>query len=432
VIAQSMHPFQDLGKFLNRDFLPGVTRYVRWARTPLGCLGLAALASGLCGTFLHPQGFVVLFGVLAVTALGLVWPWMGLVGLGGTLAFDRRRSREGERIAVRLALRNRMPWGAWGVSVKGGFLGAAGEGRDEGPVAGLAFVPGWRTTEATAEFVPGCRGEYPRCPPRVACGFPLGLWEASRPLAVPESLLVWPRTFPVAPVPEADKGHAAVGLAVRDRAGNWGDPLGVRPYRRGDSLRRVHWGQTARHGALIVCEVQSNSVPRVQIVLDAHPASHAGSGPDGSREWGVRVAASLAEGWISQGAEVELVLDGGLVPSRGRTAKARSAVMLDALSRLKPDTATDLVGLLDLPECRRFGRGLRVVVTTDVGLRGLTGAGPPTPGNRFVVLKAGAFGGDPSGGDSTPLPAVPWVWIDGPGRVLTCIRRAGKEVHLGS
>jgi uncharacterized protein (DUF58 family) len=257
------------------------------------------------------------------------------------------------------------------------------------------------------------------------------LWKASRPLAVPESLLVWPRTFPVAPVPEPDKGHAAAGLAVRDRAGNWGDPLGVRPYRRGDPLRRVHWGQTARHGELIVCEVQSNSVPRVQIVLDTHPASHAGSGPDGSREWSVRVAASLAEGWTGQGAQVELVVDGGSVLARGGSAKARAALVLDSLARLKPGAGIDLARLLSRPDCRSFGRGLRVVVTTDMGLKGLTGTGPPTSGDRFVVLKTGAFGGDPAGGDSPPLPVVPWVWIDGPGRVVTCLRRAGKETHLG-
>ena len=204
----------------------------------------------------------------------------------------------------------------------------------------------------------------------MACGFPFGLWEASRPLDVAEPLLVWPRTFPVGPMPEADGRQASDGLATRDRAGHWGDPLGVRPYRRGDPLRRVHWGLTARHGELIVREVQSNAVPRVQIVLDAHPAAHAGSGPDGSREWAIRVAASLAEGWIRQGAEVELVLDGALVPARGGSARARSAAVLDALARLGPGVRPDPRRIAaPIAECRRRDGGLRVVVTTDVGLR---------------------------------------------------------------
>ncbi len=326
-------------EILARDLFPGRVRYLRRLKTPLGTLGLAAVASGLCGMFLHPQGFIVFFGLLAVAGLGVAWPWLSVRGLSGSLEFDRSRCREGDAIAVRLTLRNRMPWGAWGVSVRGGFGEPTGEGRDDIPLVGLAFVPGWRTIAVAVELVPGCRGVYPVRPPRVACGFPFGLWEASRPLDVAAPLLVWPRTVPVGPVPDAEGHQPSDGLATRDRAGHWGDPLGVRPYRRGDPLRRVHWGLSARHGELIVREVQSNAVPRVQIVLDTHPAAHAGAGPEGSREWAIRVAASLAEGWIGQGAEVELVFDGASVPARGGSARARAAAVLDALARLAPGGA---------------------------------------------------------------------------------------------
>lgn len=397
-----------------RGFLSGLSRSVRWARTPLGSLGLAAVVSALCGMFLHPQGFVVGFGVLGVTALGLGWPWMSVRGLTGTLDFDRARCREGESVLLRFTLRNRMPWTAWGVSVRGA-LGS------------LACVPGRRTTVESVAFVPTCRGVYPADPPRVGCGFPFGLWEATRPLDIAAPLVVWPRTYPVAALPDGPGGQLAEGLAVRDRAGTWGDPLGVRPYRRGDSLRHVHWGQTARHGELIVCEVQSNAVPRVQLVLDTHPAAHAGEGPDGSREWAIRVAASLAEGWTGQGADVGLVLDGP-APPRGRSIPARTAVLLDALARLGPAGSQDLAALLDRPECRRFEQGLRVIVTTDLGLRALRAVWPRRASERFVVLRAAAFGG---GDASPPLPLAPWVTIDGPGRVATCLRRAGREVRLG-
>ncbi len=425
-----MTPHQNARAFLTRDRFPGMFAYLRWTRTPLGSLGLAMVASGLCGMFLHPQGFVVSFGVMVVMILGLIWPWLIVRGLSGTLGFDRSRCHEGESVAARITLGNRMPWGAWGVSVRGGFYGPAGDDRDDIALFGLAFVPGWRTIAETVDFVPGCRGEYPRRPPRVVCGFPFGLREASRPLEIRESLLVWPRTFPVAAVPEIEGGHAADGLATRDRAGHSGDPRGVRPYRRGDPLRRVHWALTARHGELIVRELQSNSVPRVQVVLDTRPAAHAGSGPDGSREWAIRVAASLAEGWIGQGAEVELVLDGTSVPSRG-PARARSVAVLDAMARIGPGGNRGIAELLISAECRRLERGLRVIVTTDIGLRGWTGEGWRRAGDRFVVLKAGAFGLDEGDGPTAPLPVSPWVWIDGPGRVATCLLRAGKEISLG-
>jgi uncharacterized protein (DUF58 family) len=289
-------------------------------------------------------------------------------------------------------------------------------------------VPGRRTITQTVEFIPACRGVYPLQPPRVACGFPFGLWEASRRLETEAPLLVWPRTVPVGPVPEAEGGHPSDGLATRDRAGNWGDPLGVRPYRRGDPLRRVHWGLSARHGELIVREVQSSAVPRVQIVLDSRAAAHANFGPDGSREWAIRVAASLAEGWIGQGAEVELVLEGASICPRGGSVTTRARAVLDALARFQPVGDGDLAGQVGRRMVRSRGDGLRVVVTTDIGFRGLSGEGQWRDDDRFVVLKAGAFGADEGRHATTPLPVVPWILIDGPGRVATCLRRAGKEV----
>jgi hypothetical protein len=50
-------------EFLTKEIFPGLTPYVRWAKTPLGSLGLAGAASALCGLFLHQQGFVVLFAI---------------------------------------------------------------------------------------------------------------------------------------------------------------------------------------------------------------------------------------------------------------------------------------------------------------------------------------------------------------------------------
>jgi uncharacterized protein (DUF58 family) len=412
---------------LSRDLLAGAARRLGWLKTPLGSLVGAAVASVLCGMFLHPQGFVVSLGIVAAVTLGLAWPWLSVRGLSGSLGFDRPRCREGEPVAARLTVRNRMPWGVWGVSVRGGFLDSAGDGRDADALVGLAHVPGRRTVAVAIDVVPGCRGVYPIRPPRLACGFPFGLWEASRPMAVAAPLLVWPRTVPVGPVPEAPGHRPSDGLATRDRPGHWGDPMGVRPYRRGDPLRRVHWGLSARHGELIVREVQSVAVPRVRIVLDVHPDAHVGSGPDGSREWAIRVAASLAEGWIGQGADVELIFGGDAIAPRGGSPRSRASAVLDALARLAPDTRLDLDGLLAGPGYRRHDGGLRVVVTTDLGLRGAAGGIRPSDGDRFVVLEASAFGG---GGPAAPLPVVPWIRIDGPGRVATCLRRAGKEVAL--
>jgi uncharacterized protein (DUF58 family) len=403
-------------------------RYVNWLRCPLASLVQAMIASLLCGLFLHPQGLLLAFGIGAILTVGLVWPWLSLCGLTGSLSFEKGRAREGEPVPALMSIRNRCPWATWGIAVDAGLQHRSTGGPRDRPDASLSSVAGWTRTNASWDLVPECRGAYPAYTPLLTCGFPFGLWVARRELTVGRMLLVWPRTFPVGPVPESNNGRSAEGLAPRDKPGTWGDLLGVRPYRRGDALRRIHWPQTARHGQLVVCEVQASAVPRVQIVLDTHPGAHAGLGPDRSCEWAIRVAASFAEGWIKQGAEIEMVIEGGSVRSGGGPARRRSEVLLDALARLVPAGDHDLAGLLSLPECRRCDCGLRVIVTTDTGLRRLPTEFVRRAGDRFVVLKSESFGVDDRDSSHDPLRVAPWIWIEGPARVATSLARAGREV----
>jgi uncharacterized protein (DUF58 family) len=415
-----------LGDILTRDYLARYDPFIRWVRNPLAVLSLAAFASTLCGLYLHPRAFILAAGLVAVLGVGTAWPWVAIRGLSGTLSFGKARAREGEPVAVILALRNRMPWGTWGLAVRGAVLD-----RDGGAVDGIEHAAGWATTEARWDLVPDCRGEYPRTAPRVVSAFPFGLREASRPLEAPERLLVWPRTFPVGPIPETAGGRGGAGLSPRDKPGTTGDPLGVRPYRRGDPLRRVHWPQTARQDQLIVCELQADAVPRVQVVLDARPEAHAGEGPDGSLEWAIRIAASFAEAWIGEGAEVEVIAGARALATTTGTVRARQARVLDALARLRPDGSVSLSDVLDGPAWRRFGGGLRVVVATDLGLS----LSPATrrgasPFDRYVVLHAAAFAGGEPREETGPLPVRPWIWIDDASHVPQLLRRRRNEVAL--
>ena len=291
----------------------------RWAnrleplfRHPLTILGVAAVAAWLCGLVLNPRGLALAAGLLCVMALGIAWPWISLRGLQGTLSFEKSRGREGQPLAARLTFRNRAPWAAWGLALRFGP-----DSQFAATHLALSHLPGGAESHFDWTFTPDRRGEHPDRA-WVASGFPFGLRESARSLAVEKPVLVWPLLFPVGPVPEEAGGDDSDGSSLRDRPGDAGDLLGVRFYRRGDPLRRVHWGQTARHGELIVCERQSASSPRVQIVLDTDPAAHHGTGPQGSLEWAIRVAASLLDDWIGQGAETELLYADRAVPSAGR------------------------------------------------------------------------------------------------------------------
>ena len=238
-------------------------------------------------------------------------------------------------------------------------------------------------------------------------------------------MVVWPATFPVGAIPEAAGSRESDGVAVAPRAGTMGDLTGVRPYRRGDSIRRVHWPQSARHGTLIVCELESRATPEVQVVIDVHPDAHAGAGRDGSLEWAVRVAASFAEDWIGKGAEVELVFGGTTVPAAAGPVATRTATALDALARLRADDSRTLSEVLAGPSGSRRSSGLRVVVATDRS--DLAAARTPGPTERFVILAAGGFAGDARAVD--PPEPRPWIWIDGPVDVAGQVDRGRKEAE---
>lgn len=416
---------RQLRRVATYDFSPQFSAKVRRALyNPLGILLAAALVSLVCGFFLHAQGFVLAGGVFAVVGLGVVWPWLSLRGLSGALAFDRARAAEGEAVGVRLTLRNRLPWAAWGLAVRGGFGGDEGQ-----PAAAVASTPGRRTAVCRWPFVPTRRGVYPLAAPRVGTGFPFGLWENSRRLAVDALLVVWPKTFPVGPVPPVSGDRQVEGNVSRHQPGTTGDVTGVRPYRRGDSPRRIHWGQSAKHDRLVVCELHANSRPLIQLVLDAAPAVHAGAGEGSSREWAVRVVASLAKGWLEAGAQVGVAWTGfELTPASGA---AQVHKVLDALAGLADETGGPLGELLACPACRGFRDGLQVVVTTD---RAHGHGACAAEGQRWVVLAAGGFAdvGEVAPDRDHSPGAEPWLQIGSADEVPAKLRGGWREARHGS
>lgn len=410
--------FDRLRAVAHYDFSPRFSRRVRAAvLSPLGILLLAAAVAVLVGLALHPRVFALAGGLLAVAAAGVCWPWLTCRGVRAAVAFDRPRGVEGGEVGVTAAVTNHLPWSGWGLTV-----------RD--PQAGLAVrlprVAGRTRSVCRWVFVPPVRGEYPAGRPSLGTGFPFGLWESKRAADVSARLVVWPRTFPVGPVPSSDGADVAEGNVTRNKVGSTGDVLGVRPYRRGDSPRRIHWAQSARHDRLIVCELQSHSRPVVLLVLDADPAVHT-SGGDGSREWAIRVTASLAKGWLEAGAQVGLIWgETYLLPQAGAAQVSR---LLDGLARVS-DEARPLAAVLGDLRVAKDSTGVQVVITTDRGRTPADG-NPAACLRRWVVLDRAGFGHE--GGRPSPRMG-PRAWLDIPSAeaVPHALRHGTAEASHGT
>jgi len=126
----------------------------------------------------------------------------------------------------------------------------------------------WRYT-----LVPQQRGIYRWHAVQLRSAALLGLFWARRDWALPVRAIVHPPVFPLARCPLLDSlGQAAGSRIRRDRAYRT-DPEGVfkgiRPYRRGDPVRLIHWRTSARYGELRVRELETPPQAReVTIGLD--------------------------------------------------------------------------------------------------------------------------------------------------------------------
>ena len=342
---------------LTHDFCPGANRWVAWLKHPAAPLVVGLVMSLATAIYLSGVAWILVCGLSLILLLGGVWPWISLRGVRATLHFQQHRGTEGQPTPVLLEIANRAPWPVWGLSLREGFQRWPGVG----PAWALARVAGWSGNRFEFDFVPDSRGEFPCAPARLTTSFPFGLWSASVPVTVDQPLLVWPRINPLASIPDApDLREWSERLAPR-RTGDQGDLTGTRLFRPGDSLRRVHWVQTARQGRLITAERQAPAQASVIVEVQVDPLLHSPPGPNGTLEWTIRAAASLGAALHAQHAAVDLWLAGEKIPLTGHGNSRQS--WLDRLAKIPHSGLTT-------PAAATGGsraRGFRIICTSARG-----------------------------------------------------------------
>jgi uncharacterized protein (DUF58 family) len=164
------------------------------------------------------------------------------------------------------------------------------------------------------------------------------------------------------------RGVATGRVVARRSAAN--ETLNVsatRRYAPGDPLRRIHWPSSARHDVLISKTFDTEVSGDLWIVLDLDAGVQAGEGEESTEEYGVILAASLAERMLRQNRAVGLVAHGTrdayLVPGRGEGQLYR---LLRTLALVQAGESSPLAAVLT--EMRAvLGRQTTVVVITPSG-----------------------------------------------------------------
>lgn len=164
---------------------------------------------------------------------------------------------------------------------------------------------------------------------------PFGLFRGFRRSMAPQTVLVLPPRFPLPPLALPGRSHyQRGGVAMAAGVGETEEFVALREYRRGDSLRRVHWRSTARLGEMVVKEFQDEYLVRHALLLD----TFCEASQDGLFEQAVAVAASFACTVPDQESLLDLMFVGprAVCVTSGRGV-GHPQQMLEVLAAVAPD-----------------------------------------------------------------------------------------------
>ncbi len=174
--------------------------------------------------------------------------------------------------------------------------------------------------EITLKYTLECqqRGYYQIGPVVMESGDLFGLHRRYRVAAEPHYLLVYPKVIPLTGYDIASRrpiGDVRLSLRLYE------DPTriaGVRPYEAGDPMNRVHWGATARTGALHSKIWEPSTLSGATLLLDFHRSGYPNQGEPVRSELAVTAAVSLAHAVSQMGQQVGLVSNAGDAAERIR------------------------------------------------------------------------------------------------------------------
>src|SRR5256886_997385 len=165
------------------------------------------------------------------------------------------------------------------------------------------------------------RGRFRLGPIVLRSGDPFGLFATEARVPSEALLLVYPRAvqLPFWTLPGSLlEGNVLTGQRSLQSTSM---VMGIREYRPGDAMNRIHWPSSVRHRRLHVKEFELDKTADLWIYLDLDGRWHHGDGEDSTEERAVTVAASVVAKALRSHRNVGLVTNGHraevLHPDRG-------------------------------------------------------------------------------------------------------------------
>ncbi|CAN5472994.1 DUF58 domain-containing protein [soil metagenome] len=302
--------------------------------------------------------FYLLYVAILVVGGSYVLVRLGLSDLEAGYGVSQLHGHVGDRMRVTYTLRN-------GSGIPKPWLEVHNPTTLPGGLPGRAITLG-RNAERSwlvrAEL--SRRGHFRIEPLHIRTGDPFGFFEASATVGQGVSVVVYPRleALPAWRLPSAslEGSHASPERTLQST------PLAttVRPYAPGDSMTRIHWRSTARHGEIQVKEFDLEQTADAWIILDLQRDVQTGRGEESTTEAAIRAAASIADKTLTENRAVGMTVNAGrtayLPADRG--ARQHQKIM-QLLAAVDADATAPLVETL-IASVGRLRRGMTAVIIT--------------------------------------------------------------------
>ncbi len=350
-----------------------------------------------------PFLFYLLYLAILVIGGSYILVRLGLSDLEAGYAVSQLHGHVGDRMRVTYTLRNRSrlpkPW-----------LEVHNPTTLPGSLPGRAITLGGNAERSWLIRAPlSRRGHFRIEPLHIRTGDPFGFFEASATVGQGVSVVVYPRLEPLPlwrlPAASLEGSRASPERTLQTT------PLAttVRPYAPGDSMNRIHWRSTARHGEIQVKEFDLEQTADAWLILDLQRGIQAGHGEESTTEAAIRAAAAIADRALAENRAVGMTINAGrtayLPADRGGRQHQK---VMQLLAAVEADSSIPLVETL-IGSVGRLRRGMTAVVITasldPSWVRPLASLRARGVACVVITLDANAYAHVGSGGRSDPAVA---------------------------
>lgn len=362
-------------------------------------------AAVIGGAFVLALGSVLRIGeLLAIGAAGMVLPciawlrvrrWASRSEIEAEVGHEPSRVIRGLPVSISATIKNR---GRRSVvlqaSVRAEFVQAPPRGTVRIVRGGSALLSS--TSEAWR------RGKHRIGPVDIELGDGAGLAFAAWSEPVHSETLVLPAFVPVEGAPTLPPEERAGGSTRRSPMRGT-EFHGLREYQRGDDMRQIHWRASAKHGSLLIKELELLALPRFTVILDNRRLAFSDAA---NFELAISTAASLIAGLGRRGYGVKLVAADARSGDHGYGA-AETDRLIERLALLEPAPITTMVEAIRRSVPAGRGGGVILVGPTNLDQASVDTA--KVAGSRFGFCAALLIGPRSDGSAANQLMSQGWA-----------------------